>query len=691
MYFKLAFKNIKKSYKNYVIYFLTLIFGICIFYTFNSIESQSVMMELNEQKQSAFMMAEQLIGYFSVFIAFVLGFLIVYANNYLIKRRKKEFGIYMTLGMENGSLSKMIFLETLFIGAISLEIGVILGIMLSQALSVLTAYMFQVDLTKFQFVFSPLGFKRTVLCFSIIYLVVLIFNFISVRKIKLIDLLTASKRNEKPTIKNLWVSVILFLVSVGILGIAYYKVIHDGIAFASFNALGLPILLGCIGTFIFFYSLTGFFLKVIQGNKKFYLIDLNMFVMKQISSKINTTFVSLSFICLMLFLAICTFSGGLGINRAINADLKDLTKFDVTFWSNSGENIETLLKEKNIDISNIAKEDSNMVMYDSGVKYSNFLSKEGMTAMKNYFPVANDNDILVIGENGYNNTLKLLGKEPVNLKENKYLAVGNIDEMKKWVNESLENGNIDQMKKLVNKSSENGNIDQMKKLVNKSSENGKKINISGKTLEPANKKYENINLYNFTMKGDILIFVVKDSLLEGLKPVSSRFNMMLKDNSNTKEELESIRDQLVESQVYSITKKEIYDNAAGLGATMAYLGIYLGLIFIITSAVVLAIQQLTESTDNVERYRLLKEIGVDQKMINKAIFTQVGVYFMLPLSLAIVHSIVGLKISSTIVGVFGNASIMPNIIITAIIFVIIYGGYFLATYLGAKKNINERS
>ncbi len=675
MYFKLAFKNIKKSYKNYVIYFLTLIFGICIFYTFNSIESQSVMMELNEQKQSAFMMAEQLIGYFSVFIAFVLGFLIVYANNYLIKRRKKEFGIYMTLGMENGSLSKMIFLETLFIGAISLGIGVVLGIMLSQALSVLTAYMFQVDLTEFQFVFSPLGFKRTVLCFSIIYLVVLIFNFISVRKIKLIDLLTASKRNEKPTIKNLWVSVILFLVSVGILGTAYYKVIHDGIAFASFNALGLPILLGCIGTFIFFYSLTGFFLKVIQGNKKFYLRDLNMFVMKQISSKINTTFVSLSFICLMLFLAICTFSGGLGINRAINADLKDLTKFDVTFWSNSGENIENLLKEKNIDISNIAKEDSNMVMYDSGVKYSNFLSKEGMTAMKNYFPVANDNDILVIGENGYNNTLKLLGKEPVNLKENKYLAVGNIDEMKKWVNESLENGNID----------------QMKKLVNKSSENGKKINISGKTLEPANKKYENINLYNFTMKGDILILVVKDSLLEGLKPVSSRFNMMLKDNSNTKEELESIRDQLVESQVYSITKKEIYDNAAGLGATMAYLGIYLGLIFIITSAVVLAIQQLTESTDNVERYRLLKEIGVDQKMINKAIFTQVGVYFMLPLSLAIVHSIVGLKISSTIVGVFGNASIMPNIIITAIIFVIIYGGYFLATYLGAKKNINERA
>lgn len=659
MYFKLAFKNIKKSYKNYVIYFLTLIFGICIFYTFNSIESQSLMMELNEQKQSAFMMAEQLMGYFSVFIAFVLGFLIVYSNNYLIKRRKKEFGIYMTLGMEKGSLSKMIFLETLFIGVISLGIGLVLGIILSQALSVLTAYMFQVDLTKFQFVFSPLGFKKTVFCFSIIYFVVLIFNFISVRKIKLIDLLIASKKNEKPTIKNLWVSVILFLGSLVIIGIAYYKVINDGIAVASFNFLGLPIILGCVGTFIFFYSLTGFFLKVIQGNKKFYLRDLNMFVMKQISSKINTTFVSLSFICLMLFLAICTFSGGLGINRALNADLKDLTKFDVTFWSNSGENIENLLKEKNIDISNIAKEDSNIVMYDSGVKYSSFLSEDGIDAMKNYFPVANDKDILAIGEKAYNDTLKILGKEHVNLKENQYLAVGNINEIEKFANNSLEEG--------------------------------KKINISGKTLEPANKKYENINLYNFTMKGDILILVVKDSLLEGLKPVSSKFNIMLNENSNAMRNLEEIRGKLVENNVYSITKEEIIDNAAGLGATAAYLGIYLGLIFIITSAVILAIQQLTEATDNIERYRLLKEIGVDQKMINKAIFTQIGVYFMLPLSLAIVHSIVGLKVSSSIVGIFGNASIMPNIIITSIILVIIYGGYFLAVYLAAKKNINERA
>lgn len=666
MYFKLVFKNIKKSYKNYVIYFLTLIFGICIFYTFNSIESQSVMMELNEQKQSAFMMAEQLIGYFSVFIAFVLGFLIVYANNYLIKRRKKEFGIYMTLGMENGSLSKMIFLETLFIGAISLGIGLVLGIMLSQSLSVLTAYMFQVDLTKFQFVFSTLGFKRTVLCFSIIYLVVLIFNFISVRKIKLIDLLTASKRNEKPTIKNLWVSVILFLVSVGILGIAYYKVIHDGIAFTSFNTLGLPILLGCIGTFIFFYSLTGFFLKVIQGNKKFYLRDLNMFVMKQISSKINTTFVSLSFVCLMLFLAICIFSVGLGINRAINSNLKDLAQFDVTFEINKylddnilNSTIEDLAVKNDINIESIAKKRSNIIMYDSGIKYSNFLSKEGMTKMNNYYSIKHDENIILIGEKNFNDTLSILGFKPIILHKNQYLATGNVTDIQKFINDILKNQ--------------------------------KEININGEKLYPVKNKCLDITLYNSLTKNDLLILVVNDSILNNLTPIDSKLNIMFDNNQNLNKNFKNIESKFNNLKVINFTKQEIYDESIGTGAIFSYLSIYIGLIFMIASTVILAIQQLTEAIDNVDRYKLLKKIGVSEKIINKSIFFQIGIYFFIPLSLSIIHSIIGLKVSSNIVNWGGKQNIMFNIILIALIFIIIYGGYFLSTYSSAKKYLTNHS
>ena len=197
MYFKLAIRNLKKSLKDYTIYFLTLVFGVCIFYTFNSIQSQSIMMELSDVKANMFEVTSDIIGIASVFISFILGFLIVYANNYLIKRRKKEFGIYMTLGMDNRKISTIIFIETMLVGIISLVIGLIFGVLLSQGISILTANLFEVNITKFQFVFSKKAFLKTIQNFGIIYLVVLVFNSINIRCVKLIDLLNASKKNEK--------------------------------------------------------------------------------------------------------------------------------------------------------------------------------------------------------------------------------------------------------------------------------------------------------------------------------------------------------------------------------------------------------------------------------------------------------------------------------------------------------------
>ena len=117
---------------------------------------------------------------------------------------------------------------------------------------------------------------------------------------------------------------------------------------------------------------------------------------------------------------------------------------------------------------------------------------------------------------------------------------------------------------------------------------------------------------------------------------------------------------------------------------ISYLAIYIGCL-LIASAAVLALQQLSEAADNIDRYALLRKIGVDEEMINRSILVQIAIYFMIPLSLAIVHSILGLKISSDIVSVFGDGSIMNYIIVTMIIMIIIYGGYFIAAYNGAKK------
>ena len=647
MYFKLATKNLRKSIKDYTIYFLTLVFGVCIFYTFNSIESQRVMMDLTDMQAAAFQLTDVVMGVASVFISFVLGFLIVYANNFLIKRRKREFGIYMTLGMENKQLSRLIFMETMLIGFISLAIGVALGVLLSQGLSIFTAKLFRVNLVNFTFVFSKIAFIKTVVCFGLIYLIVLIFNSFSIRKVKLIDLLTSAKKNEKLRVKNIWISAIVFIVSVVMIGSAYYIVLKEGIAIASPTA---------IGTLLFFFSLSGFLLKVMQSNKKFYLKDLNMFVLRQINSKINTTFISMTFICLMLFIAICTFSSGLGISKGLNKDVEDLTQFDTTMWNLNGENIENELGKDNLN--NIA-DYAEYTNYISGVPYSKFLSKTGMENGSSYYPIFTDSEITTITLSDFNALLKLLGKDTVDLKNDEYLVFTDIEDMERSIQEAIDNGT--------------------------------KIKINDKELIPADREVFNIVAYNSTLKNNICTFVVNDDVAYGLTPISTYLNVNYKSDKLKSEkamnELLKTNNDKDETQIYYITKENVESTTAGLGAMVSYLAIYMGIIFLITSAAVLALQQLCESADNIYRYELLKKVGVDEKVINKSLFTQIGLYFMIPLTLALVHSIAGLKFAQGVVSIVGDGNMMKYILVTLVVLIIVYGGYFVATYNGARKMI----
>ncbi|MBU3197058.1 ABC transporter permease [Clostridium algidicarnis] len=663
MYSKLAFRNLKRSFKDYTIYFLTLVFGVCIFYTFNSIQSQSIMMELNEVQAVAFEQVESIMGYASIFVSFVLGFLIIYANNYLIKRRKKEFGIYMTLGMEKGSLSKIIFIETLLVGIISLAIGLGIGVLLSQGLSVLTAKMFEVNLTKFKFVFSSSSMIKTLLCFGGIYLIVLLFNSITIRKVNLIDLLTSSRKNENIKIRNIWISVITFIISCIIIGYAYYVILNSGVAELEFKVSGLSILLGTVGTFLFFFSLSGFLLKLAQANKKHYLKGLNMFVLRQINSKINTVFISMSFICLMLFFGICMFSGGLGINSAMNADVKDLTQYDLTCWNFNGANIEKVLEENGVDLSRYSNEYVNYTNYNSGFKYNDILSEEGKEKLKSYYPVSSNQAVQVIGISKFNEIMKMTKKDTIKLDRDEYAIFTDIKDSIKVFDKILDSN--------------------------------KEINIDGFKLKPSEINVMEVVAYDYMMKRNICTIIVNDSVTEELTPVGSFLNLNYKkDNNNNIEKL--IKDELdplvqkEKGSLYYITIDELVANTSSFGAIISYLGIYIGGVFLITSAAILALQQLSESTENVERYNLLRKIGVDENEINRSLLSQIAIYFIMPLSLALIHSMVGLKFSQKIIGLVGGKGAMSNVLISLFVLILIYGGYFIATYFGAKKNISQR-
>ena len=631
MYSKLAFRNLKRSFKDYAIYFLTLVFGVCIFYTFNSIQSQSIMLELNEAQSNAFEVVDKIMGYASVFVSFVLAFLIIYANNYLIKRRKKEFGIYMTLGMDKGNLSTIIFFETLFVGIISLAIGLGIGVILSQGLSVLTAKMFQVNLLKFKFVFSYNAMIKTLISFSVIYVLVLMFNSISIRKIQLIDLINSSKKNESIKVRNIWISVVVFIISLIMIGYAYFIALDKGISTIGINVNGRSILLGIVGTFLFFFSLSGFLLKLVQSNRKFYLKDLNMFVLRQINSKINTVFISMSFICLSLFIGICMLAAGLGINSALNAELKDLTQYDQTIWSNNGIDIEEYLREKNLEIKDYSNNYSSLIYYNSGIRYSDILSPEDINKAKDLYSIETDGEIQVLSLSDFNEVMKMLNKEPLNLKDGEYALFSDIDIL----------------------------IDPLNNVLN----NNREIIISGTALKPGSKNTIKVVAYNQTIKNNLCTIIVKDDIITGLSPLAATLNLNFKEDSEKifNEKLDKISEVIREENgisVFYITRDELVASSTSMGAMISYLGIYIGGIFLIVSAAVLALQQLSESTDNIARYNLLRKIGVDENIINKSLFIQIAIYFLMPLSLALIHSIAGLEFSKRVITLFGSISIM---------------------------------
>lgn len=657
MYSKLAFRNLKRSFKDYAVYFLTLIFGVCIFYAFNSIESQGIMLDLSEVQKEAFEMVDQVIGYASIFISFVLAFLIIYANNYLIKRRKKEFGVYMTLGMDKGKLSKILFIETLLVGVISLAIGLVLGIIISQGLSILTAKMFQVKISHFKFVYSYSAMIKTIISFGIIYVLVLMFNSVSIGKVQLIDLLNSSKKNENIKVRNVWVSVFTFIISLVMIGLAYYKVLDNGASTIGIN--GPSILLGAGGTFLFFFSLSGFLLKLVQSNKRLYLKNLNMFVLRQINSKINTVFISMSFICLLLFTGICMLAGGLGISSALNSDLKELTQYDLTIMNYDGVNIEEYFKEKGLTLGDYSDDYVNYINYKSDLKYNDIIKEEDRKELKDLYPIATNSEVQIIPLSKFNELMKMDNKKEISLNTGEYAMFSDIKEANKALNTVIKEE--------------------------------KEININGNILKPSDNKVIELVAYNDMIKNNICTIIVNDNIVSDLIPYKSYVNMNYK-NDDSKIIIAKIKEvNKISGDIYFVSndKESLFASSSSMGATIAYLGIYMGGIFLITSAAVLALQQLSESTNNISRYNLLKKIGVDEKLINKSLLIQIAIYFLMPLSLALIHSIAGLEFSKRVITMFGSISIMKNVLIALAVLLVIYGGYFISTYFGAKKNINN--
>ncbi len=686
---KLSLKNIKKSIKDYAIYFFTLILGISIFYVFNALDSQTVMMDVFSSTADLIELMMTMLSGVSVFISFILGFLIIYATRFLMKRRNKEFGIYLTLGMSKRKISLILFFETLFIGILSLIVGLGIGILLSQVMSLVVANMFEADLTKFTFVFSSTSCLKTIIYFSIMYLIVMIFNTISVSKCKLIDLLSGAKASETIKLKNPYLCIIIFIISCIILGKAYYIVTHDFLTLQDVEDAMVPIIMGVVSTFFIFWSLSGLILRIVQSLKKYYYKGLNSFTLRQFSSKINTTVFSTTIICLMLFVTICLLSSCFTMKNSMNANIKELAPADAIFTQNmnmdryyesyrkygyndsqiktSHYTVKEMFELFDFDITSYFKEYVEVNTYATPDLTMNDTLGSLLDDVKKSFPfLAYDTKEEIMKISDYNKAAKFYGIKEYSLKDDEYIIVADFESMVKIRNLALANH--------------------------------EKINLFGHTLKP---KYDSCQEGFLEMSSNHIntgIILVPDNVIDEDYKV---YNHLIGNYKTTdKDEITEIENRINKldnderTNTYLLpsgsTKLSIKEATVGLSAMVTFIGLYLGIIFLISSAAILGLKELSESSDNKERFRMIRKLGADEKLINKALFRQIAIFFALPLLLALIHSIFGIMFAMQILEVFGNEELLPSIIITAIILVIIYGGYFLITYYSSKNIIKER-
>lgn len=682
---KVALRNIRRSVKDYAIYFVTLLMAVTLFYAFNSISEQQVMTEINE---SSHMDVSQFVGemvsLFSYIIAFVLAFLIIYANSLLIRRRKREFGMYFMLGMRPIQVSRIIIYETVLVGVISLALGLGLGVLVSQLLSFATAAIFGIALPDYQFSFSMDACIMTLVCFCVIFFVVAVFNVFSIRRCKLIDLMNADAKSEKVAVRNPWVCLVLFIVSIGLLAAAYWQLKINGMTMLMDDNFKAATILMLVGTFLLFFSLAGFIIAVVTRVRGFYLKKLRPFTTRQVASKVNTSFVSMGIVSVLLFLAITTFATGMGLVQLFVGDIEEANPYDASVAVRPIDNNPMLSKAEAKSMTNVpipevesylqnhvegwhqlVSESGEIIFYTlPSLTYDQILDSTGVTIES---ATATHSKVIVVGASQFNEALALQGKPAVELDGSHYLVTNNVASSEELAKEMvaqeypLDTGSV--------------------------------------TLMPES-SVMNVQPYDMSMLANALYLVVPDSVIASLDPdkdiYSAFINLVYRDGSNAEEVIaERIEDQQVAQVSSTYTREQMIGQSQGMKLAITYLALYIGLVMLLAVAAGLAIQLLSLTIDSLKRYRMLSKIGCDTRMLSRSLFAQITIYFLLPLLVGVCHSGWTISILSKTLFDSFHVDLLPTILMSAGLIVVIYGGYLLITYFVSRsmvvQGIRERA
>lgn len=665
MLFSLSVKNFKKSIRDYSIYFFTMILGIAVFYIFNAIETQTAMMEVTKTKAAIIDMMNGVMDGVSIFVSFILGYLIVYASRFMLKKRKMEFGVYMTLGMSRVKIAGILWMETIWMGVISLVAGLLVGMGISQFMSLMVSHLFQADVSRFVFVISWKAVVNSILYFLIIYTVVMILNTIAICRTKLIDFMTEGRKKEKNLLKNPVVSVVIFLLAWGILGYAYYNVTAGSENLESEFQVLAQVLLGIVGTILVFWSFAGFFMWILGKMPKIYYKKINSFVFGELSNKLNSTVISCSVICLLMFMTICILFSAFARKDFKEAEAKKLAPVDISMVKDlgDGKTIEEVMEEK--DISGKDFQDTlNLTTYElPEVTQGNIV---GDAVDREKFGEAYLNQqIELISVSTYNQAAEKYHLPTYELEEDQYLVIADME----------------------------GAVG----ILNMGLKEDPELSIKGKTYYPKEKTCQDGFLMMNYDPQNMGFILVPDSVK--FTEAEQKKNYFIADYAkDTKAFREKMDEEFFERlngekrdefSVYFTTQSSVYDDSIGSSAMYIFLGLYLGICFLISGSAVLSLKMLSDAADSKEKHRILQKLGCDQKQICRGLRKQNGMVFLLPVILAAVHSVFGIQVCIEMLSIYETKGTAPALVLTMILIGMIYGGYYLVSQFGCEKIVRE--
>ena len=714
---KLAWGNVRRAGRDYLVYLLTLTLGVTVFYAFNTVSMQVDIAGIEEEGLSELM--GSMLGYLTYFLAGVMAFLMVYANNFIMKRRKKEFGLYQVLGMGRGRVATIMALETVIVSVGAFVAGIVLGVGLSQLMTFFTASLFKTQIANFRFFFSVHAFNLTLACMLVMFVLTLLLNLRAVRRTKLIELMGAERRNESIKTRNPWIAIAIFAVGVVLVGVAYYRLLRDGFPLTetgdkldgAMSQFGITTAMVTVGTFALFWGLSGMLIKLLQSLRGVYWRGLNMFTVRQLSAKVNTVCFSMGVIAMILFLAITSVTCGMSIANVMNENLERYNPVDVSQtyvyytpetldyykeYVNPSEADRMVLADatvdlyaawhgesksadnndetgKKVDIADVAGEHvqiDSYLSYPLGGSDPSVVAGEMCKAMGKKLPKALEGSnadamgLFVTPASQYNKLRQMMGEEPVSIGRDQYLLTCDMG-------------------------------GELGDLYTKYMAGGHTLTLGGHELKPATDKSDEDTaaIANSAMGSNPGTVVVADELLSqlNLQPYSSNLLVNYKQGMDTTEADESIKYTMLDILLVDgkepggwgvfITRSEMYTQAAQMNGMISYLAIYIGFVLVVACAAILSIQQLSNVADGSRSYRVLAQIGCDDRQIRHSVMAQQAVFFLFPLAVGLAHSFVALKVIIELVSVFGDMSIAGTVGLTCAIFLAAYGGYFLVTYL----------